>query len=153
MQPLDFPVQLASIPMRFNHFWPHASKAQIQWTVPHFYIVCSEVGCTQLHCKFASVQLAVEWLLQIDALTAVALQPVHLFHSLTSSFSLLPFFATLSWSSVFWSSATFILIIGSLLQVLNEAVGALMWHTIQLTKEVDQRSSKPCSNPETFGAN
>ena len=67
---------------------------------------------------------SVHRLLQIEALYCNARNVVHLLHSFLSS-----------------SSSTFgflleVIIIMPIMQVLNEAVGALMWHTIQLTKEV-----------------
>ena len=72
----------------------------------------------------AVMHYSVHRLLQIEALYCNARNVVHLLHSFLSS-----------------SSSTFgflleVIIIMPIMQVLNEAVGALMWHTIQLTKEV-----------------
>ena len=72
----------------------------------------------------AVMHYSVHRLLQIEALYCNECNLVHLLHSFLSS-----------------SSSTFaflldVIILMPIMQVLNEAVGALMWHTIQLTKEV-----------------
>ena len=70
---------------------------------------------------------SVHRLLQIEALYCNECNLVHLLRSFLSS-----------------SSSTFaflldVIMLMPIMQVLNEAVGALMWHTIQLTKEVTLR--------------
>ena len=74
------------------------------------------------------VHYSVHRLLQIEALYCNECNLVHLLRSFLSS-----------------SSSTFgflldVIILMPIMQVLNEAVGALMWHTIQLTKEVTLRT-------------
>ena len=90
----------------------------LQCSIPH----TATVQCTVAFAHGALCTV-VQWLLQIDALTAM---------TATWCISCHP---TPHLIIIVVIVDIFTLIINLLLQVLNEAVGALMWHTIQLTKE------------------
>ena len=87
----------------------------------------------------AVMHYSVHRLLQIEALYCNECNLVHLLRSFLSS------------SSSTFGSLLDVITLMPIMQVLNEAVGALMWHTIQLTKEVTLRTLSITFTDNLFG--